>query len=127
MHPEVLMDKPGVCPKCGMKLVEKKIKNPGDEVKTTSIPNEVNVVLNNSCMACHGTAGGAMALSMLDLSKWDQYKPEKQANKATAICKTVTSGTMPPKPYLKAHPEATLTADQIELICKWSKTPEAGK
>lgn len=25
MHPEVVKDKPGKCPKCGMKLVEKKI------------------------------------------------------------------------------------------------------
>ena len=24
MHPEVVQDKPGNCPKCGMKLVEKK-------------------------------------------------------------------------------------------------------
>ena len=24
MHPEVVQDKPGDCPKCGMKLVEKK-------------------------------------------------------------------------------------------------------
>jgi hypothetical protein len=24
MHPEVISDKPGKCPKCGMKLVEKK-------------------------------------------------------------------------------------------------------
>jgi hypothetical protein len=24
MHPEVVSDKPGVCPKCGMALVEKK-------------------------------------------------------------------------------------------------------
>ena len=26
MHPEVISDKPGSCPKCGMKLVAKKVK-----------------------------------------------------------------------------------------------------
>jgi hypothetical protein len=26
MHPEVISDKPGKCPKCGMELVQKKIK-----------------------------------------------------------------------------------------------------
>lgn len=127
MHPEVVMDKPGVCPKCGMKLVAKKMKIVENEAKTAPIPDDVNAVLKNSCTACHGTGGGAMALSALDLSKWDQYKPEKQTVKAAAICKTVTSGMMPPKPYLKAHPEATLTADQIALICKWSKTLETTK
>ena len=29
MHPEVIKDKPGKCPKCGMKLVEKKVKPAG--------------------------------------------------------------------------------------------------
>ena len=29
MHPEVIQDKPGKCPKCGMKLVEKKVKTVG--------------------------------------------------------------------------------------------------
>jgi len=29
MHPEVIKDKPGKCPKCGMKLVEKKVTTPG--------------------------------------------------------------------------------------------------
>jgi len=29
MHPEVIKDKPGKCPKCGMKLVEKKVAPAG--------------------------------------------------------------------------------------------------
>jgi len=30
MHPEVIKDKPGKCPKCGMKLVEKKVTPAGN-------------------------------------------------------------------------------------------------
>lgn len=30
MHPEVIQDKPGDCPKCGMKLVEMKNDKPGE-------------------------------------------------------------------------------------------------
>lgn len=30
MHSEVVSDKPGKCPKCGMKLVEKKAEKPAD-------------------------------------------------------------------------------------------------
>ncbi len=30
MHPDVVMDKPGKCPKCGMTLVKKDMKHPAD-------------------------------------------------------------------------------------------------
>ncbi|HEY4789085.1 MAG TPA: heavy metal-binding domain-containing protein, partial [Bacteroidales bacterium] len=33
MHPEVVSDKPGKCPKCGMELTEKQV--PVDSLKTT--------------------------------------------------------------------------------------------
>ncbi len=33
MHPEVVMDKPGKCPKCGMKLVAKKSTKKMDKMK----------------------------------------------------------------------------------------------
>ena len=33
MHPEVVMDKPGKCPKCGMKLVAKKSPKKMDGMK----------------------------------------------------------------------------------------------
>ena len=41
MHPEVIMDKPGKCPKCGMELVKKEVpatdsiqKHPADSMKS---------------------------------------------------------------------------------------------
>lgn len=41
MHPKVVMDKPGKCPKCGMKLVEmkdmkKEVKKEASKVKETT-------------------------------------------------------------------------------------------
>lgn len=33
MHPEVVMDKPGKCPKCGMKLVAQKSAKKMDKMK----------------------------------------------------------------------------------------------
>lgn len=30
MHPEVELDKPGKCPKCGMELIEKKVESTKD-------------------------------------------------------------------------------------------------
>jgi uncharacterized C2H2 Zn-finger protein len=39
MHPEVVMDKPGKCPKCGMTLVEKKDMKPGGMNKMHNMKN----------------------------------------------------------------------------------------
>ncbi|MDP4267404.1 MAG: heavy metal-binding domain-containing protein [Bacteroidota bacterium] len=35
MHPEVVSDKPGKCPKCGMDLVKKETKSTGKSVDST--------------------------------------------------------------------------------------------
>jgi cytochrome c5 len=90
--------------------------------KTNAIPDDVMAVFKNSCMGCHATGGKKMAMSMLNFSEWDMYKPEKQAKKAAAICKIVTKGAMPPKAFRKSHPDAVPTPSQKDLICKWSNT-----
>jgi DNA-directed RNA polymerase subunit RPC12/RpoP len=38
MHPEVQMTQPGNCPKCGMKLVMKKMKAPATQSRQGKIP-----------------------------------------------------------------------------------------
>ncbi len=88
----------------------------------SSIPAELNTIFTNSCMKCHGAGGGSFALSMVDFSKWEKYTAEMKAKKAKAITEVVTNGSMPPKAFVKANPDAALTKDQIELIRKWSET-----
>jgi mono/diheme cytochrome c family protein len=89
---------------------------------SVSIPENVHLIFKNSCMGCHATDGKKLAMTKLDFSKWDQYKPKKQAKKATAICEMVTKGSMPPKSFRESHPDKVPTAAQIEEICKWSGT-----
>lgn len=127
MHPDVVMDKPGNCPECEMKLVEEQYVLKEDKNQTASIPNEVNVVFNKSCMACHGTGGKLIPMLKLNLSKWDKYNSDKQVNKAATICDMVTKELMPPKAFRTANPETILTATQKEMICNWSQTLTPGK
>jgi len=123
MHPEVISDTPGECPKCGMKLVEKKLVSK----PISTISSELNTIFTNSCMKCHGADGGSFATSMVDFSKWDQYAPVVQAKKAKNINEVVANGSMPPKSFQKANPAAVLSKDQIEMIRKWSEALNAKK
>jgi hypothetical protein len=94
---------------------------------SSSVPPAVHKIMVASCLACHGEGGRAMALSHVKMSEWSSYSPEKQASKAEDMCKMVTKGKMPPRGFLKDHPEAKPTAEQIATICNWSAELNKGK
>lgn len=49
MHPEVVKDKPGNCPKCGMKLVEKKeVKKQGMKKDSTMMKHDHTQMVQDS-------------------------------------------------------------------------------
>lgn len=85
------------------------------------IPDDVLKVLNNSCGKCHNQGGSGAALANLNFTKWDNYDAVKQAKKAEAICRVITTDKMPPKSFIKKNPQAELSLEQKELICTWSK------
>lgn len=93
-----------------------------EAVKPSPFPNDVSAIFKNSCMACHGAGGRVLTLTVLNLSKWEDYDANKQAKKATAICETVTKGVMPPASYQRSNPTSVLTPAQKELLCTWSQT-----
>jgi len=94
---------------------------------SSGIPPAVHQIMVNSCLACHGEGGKGLALSKVKMDKWDEYSPEKQAQKAEDMCNMVTKGKMPPKGYLKDHPEVALTQEQIATLCEWSESLNSGK
>jgi mono/diheme cytochrome c family protein len=101
--------------------------NPAPKADTSVVPDDVHKILATSCFACHGLAGKSMALAHVKMAELDTYSPEKLAAKAKAMCKMVTKGKMPPKGYLKEHPEAKLTPEQVATICNWSSELKKGK
>jgi hypothetical protein len=93
----------------------------------SAIPEDLNKIFKNSCMGCHAEGGKSMAMFHLNFSDWENYKPEKQAAKADAICKEITKGAMPPKAARKERPDAIPTKGQLESICNWSKSLNVSK
>jgi|ERR1035438_9804512 hypothetical protein len=94
----------------------------GAAPKGFAIPDSVLKIAKLSCMNCHAEGGKSMAMSHLNLSKWDSYSPEKQIDKALAMCKEMTKGAMPPKSFNASHPESVPTDQQIKTICSWANS-----
>ncbi len=70
MHPEVLSDKPGKCPKCGMHLEKKKIKMPLKKNKPSSNPqNEMKMDNKTETKKDSVSMKHNMSVSMNDMEK----------------------------------------------------------
>ncbi len=95
--------------------------------RTKPISDDVLMIAKKSCIKCHAEPGKKMALSHVNLSKWDTYTAEKQAAKASAMCNMITKGKMPPKEFKEKNPDFVLTKDEIKIICDWSASIQVTK
>ncbi|PKP40875.1 MAG: hypothetical protein CVT93_10370 [Bacteroidetes bacterium HGW-Bacteroidetes-10] len=93
----------------------------GDQDVAKPIPDNVMAIFQNSCAKCHTQGGSGAALANVNFTKWESYDSAKQAKKATAICKTIQAGKMPPKSFINKNPNAVLTDAQKTIICSWAK------
>jgi hypothetical protein len=82
-----------------------------------SIPDNVSVILKNSCASCHNAGGNGMAASVWSFSAWDQYSVKKQAKKSSAICRAISNGSMPPSSVGK---DRIPTDAQKTIVCSWA-------
>ncbi len=84
------------------------------------IPEKVMNIVKTSCMACHSDNGSGLAPSIINFSQWESYPLKKQIKKASAMCREITNGTMPPAKYLAQNPAAILNAEKVKVICDWA-------
>ena len=95
--------------------------------KSNPIPDNVVMIAKKSCINCHAEPGKKIALMHVNLSKWDTYTAEKQADRAKDMCNMISKGKMPPKEFKKDNPGFVITADEIKTICDWSASLQAPK
>ena len=101
----------------GKALSSSKTSNPSS---VSAIPDSVGNIIEKSCYPCHSSPGNGMAMSHLNFDKWDTYKPEKQADKAAAMCKVLTKGKMPTGSFKKNNPDKVPTDKEVSIICNWA-------
>ena len=104
-----------------------KAQNTKKEEGKGQIPANIMKVAERSCASCHTDPGNMMAKSHVNLSEWDKYSPEKQADKAKDMCSMVTKSKMPPKSFLTKHPDAAVSPGELKALCDWAESIQVAK
>lgn len=82
-------------------------------------PMQIFQLVKPSCMPCHSEQGREKPRNAVNFSVWEQYNPTEKKMLASSIREELTKGNMPPKGYLKSHPEVVLTEIQMNQLVQW--------
>jgi hypothetical protein len=100
-------------------------------------PSEVRDVLRRACYDCHSNESRwpwyahvapvswliahdvEEARDHLNFSTWEAYDEDEQRDHIDAVWEEVESGEMPLWFYLPLHPEARLSAEDLERLKSW--------
>jgi hypothetical protein len=100
---------------------------PSQEQPPALFPEDVQIVLENSCYGCHNdAASNVKAKSKLNFSKWSEYSDAKKVGKMESINDEIKGGKMPPEKFLANYPDKALSQEHKDLIDKWA-TEESAK
>jgi hypothetical protein len=97
------------------------------DIQQSSIPENINMIFQASCLKCHGNNGGRLPKSKLNFSRWVGYGSAKQTEKALLICSTLRKAKMPPKSKRDSSPGLIPTKEQVVLICAWAESLKPSK
>ena len=86
----------------------------------TALPDSIHKMVQRACMDCHADDGNFMAKGKINFSAWEKYDSEKQIDKAKAMCKVLTKGSMPQKKWCANNPKDVPTQAEKDMVCKWA-------
>lgn len=84
------------------------------------VPDDVQKILDNYCLQCHGTEGSGKAKFKWNFDKMSGLKTSKFLSKLAKISDEVKEEEMPPKKYIKKHPEKVMSAEEKQSIVDWA-------
>ena len=90
--------------------------DPGFEV-----PKDVQQILDNSCLPCHGPDGSGKAKMKFNWEKMPEMKSSKQVSKLSKVVDKVQANKMPPSKFINKHPDAKLSDEQKKLLVDWAE------
>ncbi len=61
------------------------------------------------------------ARSHLNFSEWDRYDTQAADELLKSMCTWTKRGRMPLPIYLRMHPDAQLSAADVQLLCAWTE------
>jgi len=104
-----------------------------------SVDRAVIQIVERSCQNCHSERTDwpwysyvapmswlierdvQQARSHMNLSRWDEYGLENREDILAEISAMIRSRQMPPSRYLRLHPNAKPSDEEIDLIYKWAR------
>lgn len=112
----------------------------GTMAEILEVPEPIETILRQACYDCHSpetrwpwyarlapvswyvAQDVQHGRSNLDFSRWstDPDREPTPLQRLRWMCEDVLDGTMPPRLYRLAHPEARLRDDQKRLLCAWT-------
>jgi Haem-binding domain len=102
-----------------------------------NVPPRVRSILERACQDCH--SGNTVwpwyshippifsqihsdverGRAFMDLSKWSDYTETQRRGYTSVIGAATQNHLMPPPMYVRMHPEARLSSDDLELVKTW--------
>jgi cytochrome c553 len=92
----------------------------------TDVPEDVQAILDNSCLPCHGADGQGKAKLKWNWEKMPELTTSKQVSKLSKVVDEVNEDKMPKPKYLKKHPEAKLSDEQKKVLVDWAERTAEG-
>jgi hypothetical protein len=114
-------------------------ENDNDLMKNNAIPQDISMILKNSCYDCHSNETHypwysyvapvkwlvirdvRLGRNGLNFSEWERLKSREKISLLSDMAEEVDAGNMPMPIYTLLHRSASLDEDQKKLMADWTE------